>query len=208
MTIDNTLTIEEKERMGLDLLGKLPDNNSFKYYYGSWAFTSEEGNLVEGYLMRAGTPAAWKGLGELYERTAIATKNKGGSEFISSGGSCKSRDLLAYWAVRSYLKAGDEEKALETLNKFCEDEVVVPQSKIELIIQNFFGREPKREIRPNLSLIFTLVNQTKTVSLAKSRIESPSYHAFDLPDLTAFPKFCQELERIEKKYSNYFKYLK
>lgn len=174
MTINEALTIEEHERTGLDLIGKLPDDNSFRYYYGTWAFTSHEGNSAEGHLMKAGTTAAWNGLGGLYERTAIFTENHGGSEFIHSGGSCKSRDLLAYWAIRAYLKAGNETKALETLSKFGD-------------YQN---------------AIYTLVNSAKEAGEHKEpKSESPDDRQFDLPDLIAFPKFRQELERIGKKYS-------
>ena len=153
MTID-TLTLEEHERTGQDLVAKLPEDNNFKYHYGTWAFTSEEGNSAERHLMKAGTPAAWKSLGKLYEQTATFTEEHGGSEFISPHGNCESRDLLAYWAIRAYLKAGKEDEAIATLNRFAEHkEVAMPQS----FTQKLLGRITKRDL-PSLNLIYSLVN--------------------------------------------------
>jgi hypothetical protein len=93
----------------------LPKTSYFNQYYGSWAF-SEEAGEIERKLQQEGSINAWKGLGNLYKKVlSFIPANEQGSGYFSREGSCTSRQLLSYWAIRSYLKANEEEKAIEML---------------------------------------------------------------------------------------------
>ena len=172
MTGIENLTTEKHERTGLDLVAGLPSNTRLSYYYGTWSFSNEEAKLAEYHLMRADTPTAWMNLGKLYEQVAFFSEKNGCSEFLSQGGSCNSRDLTAYWAVRAYLKADKEDKATKVLTRF--------------------GKYP--------NVPFTLINHAKPEQLKEPRVESPENRQFDLPDLDTFPNFRQALERMKEGY--------
>ncbi len=107
------------EKKGLRMLGELNDEINFSHYYGSWSFATEGASNTERILHKSGTETSWEGLGELYKRAAkTAEKKDGGAGFYTQKGGCNSATLNAYWSVRAYLKAGNEEEAIETLKMF------------------------------------------------------------------------------------------
>lgn len=206
--IENHLT-RRFEIIGIDLLARsqelwdLVENSGevnkdlrFSSYYGTWAFSGDIPNLIESLLLKAETPTAWKGLGEFYERAACFAIRHGGSEFDG----CKSEDYLAFWAIRSYLNAAIEEKAIESLDKFGEHkDLVMPPPRI----QKKYGLPMAGS--PNLKLLYSLVDSAKK-SAKESKTQgdlagcSSFDRKFDLPALVTFPRFYQDLKRLQEKY--------
>ncbi|MFH0701210.1 MAG: hypothetical protein V2A62_02115 [Candidatus Woesearchaeota archaeon] len=119
MTINEKLTKEEHEKEGLNLINKIPSNNMLGCYLGTWAFSSEDANKAEEHLMIAGTPPAYIALAKMYEQSAVYSDTTDNSHGIVGGGyEHTSVDYTAYWAIRCYLKVGDEDQALRILERF------------------------------------------------------------------------------------------
>lgn len=119
MTTNDRLNREEQERESLKLIDKILSNNMLRCYLGTWAFSSEDANNAETNLLLAGTPSAHLALAKRYEQSAIYSDTTGNNQGIVSGGyEHTSTDYTAYWATRSYLKAGDEDQALRLLDRF------------------------------------------------------------------------------------------
>jgi hypothetical protein len=111
----------EFEENGLKSLEKLPDKIGYSQYYGTWSFSSKDAGDTATMLYKAGTKEAWEGLGELYSRAAeTAKKNNDGGAVITSRSRATSTDFTAYFAIRAFLRAGNEKKAIETLEKYGE----------------------------------------------------------------------------------------
>ncbi len=169
MTIDTT--IEEHERIGLELLSKLhPDTCLDASIYG-WHWTNYKNAYeVEQQLSTAGTHSAWRGLGRLYEQAADTSKRLGTAFCFTA----TNLEVLSYWAIKAYLHAGDEAKAVELL-----------QGSRNLGLK---------------SVIYTLLCDVSCKNSDKKG-DPPACRNCRLPDPSMINNFLQELEKIGREDS-------
>ncbi len=165
MAINNT--IEKHERIGLELLSKLhPDTCLDASIYG-WHWTNDKNaHEVEQRLSMAGTPAAWMGLGRLYEQAANTSRRLGTAFCFTA----TNLEVLSYWAIKAYLHAGDEAKAIELL----------------------------QESKSLKCVIYTLLTHARGKTY-RGTGDPPPCRNCDLPDFSTINHFLQELEKIGRE---------
>ncbi|NOZ80477.1 MAG: hypothetical protein GXP63_02295 [DPANN group archaeon] len=116
---DKTLTPEAQTDLADELISLLPGEVWFvPSNLSGWYFNNPDAENIEHLLYSAGTEVALEKLGDFYSKLAdVAVAAKGGGRFISSSGSASSADYLTFWAIRSYLAADKEDKAINALKK-------------------------------------------------------------------------------------------
>ena len=165
MTI--TDTIEEHERIGLELLSKLHQDTCLDASIYGWHWTNDKNAYeVEQQLSMAGTPAAWMGLGRLYEQAADTSKRLGTAFCFTT----TNLEVLSYWAIKAYLHAGDEAKAIELL----------------------------QESRSLKSVIYTLLTHARG-KISHGTGDPPPCRNCALPSSDTIKNFLQELEKIGRE---------
>ncbi len=98
-------TIESK-------IENLPNTECLTQHY-VW-FLTEKAGRIEKEIEQSKDKNGWENLGNLYSRI-LSFLPKGEVGCYAFGAT--SRDFLSYWGIRAYLIAGNEERAIEQLNK-------------------------------------------------------------------------------------------